>query len=368
MREGIVTVAYVLGYRDPDYIRTTSLVAALARCDGIRTLVARNTSKGPWRYVQALSRLLRIRRDNHPDIYVLGFRGHELFWPIRLLSQGRPIVFDALMSPSDAMLGENKLGFIGRILAPLFHHLERHILRRADLVLTDTSLHAAFLARTFGIDVNKIIHVPVGAVEDAGPAPTSVNEDETFKVLFYGSFLKLHGIDTILLAAAKLKDFPIRFDFIGGRGKTVRKFHSRCRELGLTQVTHRVWVPLNDLLQTEIPTTDLCLGGPFGGTPQAQRVVTGKTTQALALGKATVIGNISAEQGFIDKSNCLLVEQLDPASLAGAIRWAYEHREALPDIGQQGKLLYSQRYSIEQIAKGMQKAIAVAVAREGASR
>ncbi len=69
----------------------------------------------------------------------------------------------------------------------------------------------------------------------------------------------------------------------------------------------RGWVPFEDLLQHELPTADLCRWPFSGNTPQAQRVITGKTSQALAQAVPTVVGETTAMQGFIHQQNCLLV-------------------------------------------------------------
>ncbi|MGH8281749.1 MAG: glycosyltransferase, partial [Gammaproteobacteria bacterium] len=192
----MVRVGYILCYRDPYYIRSVSLIRALRDCPDVQVLVARNASKGLWRYVETWRALRYIHSTEPPDIYILGFRGHEIFWPVRLMIGGIPLVFDGLMSPYAALKEENKAGWIGKVLAPLVFWFERHLVKRADLVLTDTHLHASRYVQTFGLAEAKLLVVPVGAIEHA-----TVGEDditmaaEPFSVLFYGSFLPLHGVD-----------------------------------------------------------------------------------------------------------------------------------------------------------------------------
>lgn len=235
-------------------------------------------------------------------------------------------------------------------LAKLIYPFERRMLRRADLVLTDTQLHAEFYARTFSLPLEHFCAVPVGAIEPEAAGDTSTKEESgAFSVLFYGSFLPLHGIDIVVRASARLADLPIRFDFVGGSEIQGRQLRQRCLALGVDNFTHRRWVPFNQLLENDIPNADLCLGGPFGGTPQARRVVTGKTSQTLALGKATVIGRIDEDYGFVNRVNCLLVEQADAVELADAIRWAYDNRTRLREIGANGRALYADRLSIRAI-------------------
>jgi glycosyltransferase involved in cell wall biosynthesis len=352
------SVCYVLAYRAPDYIRTISLLKALKACPGVRVIPARNSRPGLLRYVEALGALLRIRWDETPDAYLLGFRGHEIFWLVRWITRGKPLIFDALMSPYAAMKEEGKGGMFGKLIAPAVRRLERRVLSRADAVLTDTQLHADYFVKTFGISPTKVVNVPVGAVETfPSRGAATQTSDGLFNVLFYGSFLALHGIDVIVDAAAQLKDLPIRFDFIGGRKAQEQHFRRACARLGVLRYTYRRWVPFDRLVAEAIPCASVCLGGPFGGTPQALRVITGKTAQCLALGKATVIGKIDEDYGFVDRVNCLLVEQNNSNSLAAALRWAYENRATLCEIGMRGQLLYNQRLSIEVIVSRMSKVL-----------
>jgi glycosyltransferase involved in cell wall biosynthesis len=240
------------------------------------------------------------------------------------------------------------------LLAPVLRHLERNILHRADLVLTDTAQHASFYEAQFGLPKEKILAIPVGAVETRTSSSATVEieaAEKSFGVLFYGSMLPLHGIDIVVSAAAQLSDLPIRFDFVGGNAQQARRLHDLCATYGVTRYTHRFWVPLDELIAIDIPRTDLCLGGPFGGTPQARRVITGKTSQCLALGKATIIGAIDEDTGFLDKHNCLLVPQADATALATALRWSFAHRDLLPGIGQCGQALYHERLAVHSIAQ-----------------
>lgn len=354
----MLCVGYILSYRDPNYIRSHSLLQALGGFADVRVVIARNTSKGLWRYVETLRALRRMRAMNAPDVYLLGFRGHEIFWPVRWMTRGAPLVFDAFISPSAVLREENKAGPVGRLLAPLVHRIERRTLQRADLVLTDTRLQAEYFIQRFALPVAKVHALPVGAIEvDGICAQDAAAASEVFSVLFYGSFLPLHGVAVIVAAAARLADLPIRFDFVGGDTRQANQLRRRCAQSNLTRYTHRRWVPFEQLLQTEIPRASLCLGGPFGGTPQARRVVTGKTSQCLALGKATVIGRINEDYGFADRVNCLLVEQADAEALAAAIRWAYENRTQLPAIGARGRCLYGESLSISVVSARLRPVI-----------
>lgn len=348
-------VCHVQSYRAPDYIRGTSICAALARMPGVELVTATNRSPGPGRYLETIRRLVRVKKSVDPDVFILGFRGHEIAWLVRWLTKGKPLILDAMMSPYAALREERKLGLPGRLLAPLWGGYERSILHAADAVLTDTELHARYYRDEFGLATDRILALPVGAVElpdlpSKDPPVSPQPPGSSFRVLFYGSFLPLHGIDVILDAVASLADLPIELQFVGGTPRQAKRLVTACATRGITRYQHHAWIPFDRLLHDEIQRADLCLGGPFGGTPQAQRVVTGKTSQCLAAGKATVIGRIEEDHGFVDRFNCLLVRQNDAVALAAAIRWSHANRACLHEIGQRGQALYAERLSVRVIA------------------
>lgn len=351
----------MLAYRAPNYIRTRSILAALRQIPEFEIYPAINMSTGLTRYFQTYHQARAIKSRTSPDIYLLGFRGHEFYWPLRRMVGAKPIIVDAMMSPYASLLQERKLGPFGALAAKPWGFIERSILRNADLVLTDTAQHARFYEHEFGLPPAKVLPIPVGAEEPSGAVTVEkdrvISSESPMTVLFYGSFLPLHGVSVILEAAAAVRDLPIRFDFIGGTTKQTSKLHEACSRLGITRYTHKQWLPFEQLINVTIPGADLCLGGPFGNTSQARRVITGKTSQSLALGKPTVIGWIDEDTGFEDRRNCLLVPQGNGKALAETLRWAFDQRQFLPQIGQRGKALYSETLSVDVIRQRLQKAI-----------
>ena len=343
-------------------MRTRNLRAALGRIENIVVFDATNKRRGWLRYFETITKTLKIRLRHNPDVYVLGFRGHDIFWFIRLIAIGKRLVFDEFMSPSDALLSEKKAGAAGRILGYLTLPFEWMCLRFSGRCLTDTWLHKEFIGTRFGIPRERIEVVYVGAVlgEDSPEQQTdsdSATSNKPLSVLFYGTFLPLHGMDVVLRACKLLEERPIAFRIIGGRGKPLARFLALFDELKPGNVTHDLWVDFEDLQSTLIPNADLCLGGPFGGTPQARRVITGKTFQFLAQSKPTVIGRVDEPVNFVDRENCLLVDQASPEGLAEAFEWALANRERLLEIGKNGNRLFRDQFSIDALATQLEPAL-----------
>lgn len=346
-------ICYILSYRFPDYPRSTSLINAMRRMRGTVVFEAVNSSRGWRRYFETLARLIHCRLKERPAYYILGFRGYEIFWIVRFLTAGRVLIIDHMMSPYDSLLNERKTLRKGSLLEAFIYRYERGILRFSDHVLTDTESHRRYFADLFSIPPEKIATVPVGT-DEALFRPrlkAGYDGDSRFHVFFYGSFQPLHGIPVILEAARLLCGKPVHFTVAGGKGPGADP--SRDSRSSLPNVTRLDWVPYGELPDM-IARVDLCLGGPFGNTKQAQRVITGKTFQFLAMGKPVVIGKIIDNTGFEDKYNCLLVSQGDGKELARVILWCLENRDRLGDIGRNGRLLYDRLFSTECITRQLQ--------------
>lgn len=351
-----IKVCYILSYRCPNYVRTKTLTEALKRIDNVAFFEAVNTTKGIFRYIQTLSRLLAIRMTKKPDFYILGFRGYEIFWIVRILTFGIPLIFDHMMSPYDSLLNEKRIFKNGGFVEKLIYLYEKSILKYSDVILTDTVIHGEFFAELFKEQREKIHAIHVGANEDLFknlPSGKKAQKKEFFDVFFYGTFLPLHGIDIILKAASIVKDRSIRFTLIGGKKKDSQDFYETKKRLKLKNIIHKEWVDYEQL-PSIISKSDLCLGGPFGNTGQASRVISGKTFQFLAMGKPTIVGKIKHDYGFRDKENCLLVSQENEKELADAILWCFENQKKLGEIGQKGLELYRNKFSIDCIKQSLQ--------------
>lgn len=343
----MIKVCYVLAYNPPNYVRTETLLASLRALPDVELCTAINSTTGVMRYIQTLWRLMIVRIRYRPDMYMLGFRGYEVYWPVRFLTLGKPLVFDEFINPYLWFVEEHKKLSPDSIYAKLLKQYSRAMLVTSTRVLTDTKLSADYSRATMNIPIEKFSPIYVGTNEEMFDAlPKKKQENTQLRIFFYGNFLPLHGIDIILAAANELREESVKFTIIGGakRRQDMEKFTESIAEMKLKNIDHKPWVPYEQL-PGYIADADLCLGGPFGGTPQANLVITGKTYQFLRMGKCTVIGRVDEEVGFRDKENCILVEQNSVDSLVRAVRWALKHRKSLDIIGAHGRKLYEKKFS-----------------------
>lgn len=268
--------------------------------------------------------VLRYMQLPRHDAVVVGYLGHLdvlILWPFARL-RGVPVVWDAFLSLYDTVVEDRKL--IGRShpLAYFLKGWESLACRAADLVMLDTQAHADFFSQAFKVPRTKLAAVFVGTEPEIfSPrsqqmAERSTNDDLT--VLFYGQFIPLHGVETILRAAQLLKGEPVRWILIG-QGQVEPQIRSMLDSHPLPKLRWIPWVSYPQLPEW-IGRADVCLG-IFGASAKAGRVIPNKVFQILAAGKPVITRDSPAIRELLapDAPGVYLVPPEDPAALAEAI-------------------------------------------------
>ncbi len=257
------------------------------------------------------------------DVILLAEFGQSLaplaWWLARRFR--KRLVVDAFTPFYDSAVGDRGVARPRSLSALRYRLIDWLSLKLADLVLTDTDQHADYFAETYRVRRGKFAPIPVGASRewfDAASAATPAFAGDGLLVQFYGSYIPLHGVETILHAAARLRDRPdLRFELIG-RGQTYPAMRSLADRLGLPNVDFCDPVPSGDL-PARVARADISLG-IFGTTGKAGRVVPNKVYQTLALGRAVVSASTPALlDAFTPGEHLLAVPPGNDAALADAI-------------------------------------------------
>jgi glycosyltransferase involved in cell wall biosynthesis len=343
-------VAIITCYRDPDYIRAQTLRTAVSAQPDTEAIIIKNKHTGWLRYPEVVIRLIIARLRHKPDVYLLTFRGYEILPFVLLVAWRQPVIFDEFINLIEWVVYEHQKisesSRPGKLLAVYY----RYLLNKCRYILTDTPEHAAYSSNLSEIDPTRYRAIPVSTNEQLfKPAKRqpSKKSNQAFQVLYYGNMLPLHGLQYVLEAAIRLKDQPLEFLLVGGKAETGQAIAQA--QSGGAHIAHEAWIKFENLPQY-IAAADLCLGGPFGDTTQAQFVITGKTFQFLASAVPTVVGRNQATASFKDKKNCLLVPLGDAAGLAKALSWARTHHKDLLSIGKSGRKLYEHEFSQAVVA------------------
>lgn len=275
--------------------------------------------------VLAYPRLLwRLARAPKPDLVLVGYPGVlDVLLAAPILRLRRiPLVWDVFISLFDTVVEDRALVRKGSFAARFLYRIERRALLCTRLNFLDTATHARRIENLFGLSPRSVGHVWVGAeverFRSESHMQASLHRDARMHVLFYGQFIPLHGISTIIEAARLLKDAPISW-IIVGRGQEAARIRANLDASPLPSVKWVEWVPY-DQLSGWISRADLCLG-IFGASAKASSVIPNKVFQVLAAGCPIVTRASPAIKEIVadNPPSVYLVPPEDPHALAHAV-------------------------------------------------
>ncbi|RLC08748.1 MAG: hypothetical protein DRI57_23435 [Deltaproteobacteria bacterium] len=299
----------------------------------------------PIRWLYLSVKYLFVRSS---EIIYVPYSPHVDAWLACLLTRlgRRRIIIDAFMGLYDTIVRDRRLVREGCFLARLIWMYEKYLLRSVDLVLVDTREHAVMLQQEFDLPKQRVVHIPVGIDEMLWQPTEYPSERNVFNVVFWTTFIPLHGVEVVAEAAKILENESqnIRFLIIGN-GQLGDRFGELLKTLkpGNLMWTDR-FLPLEEI-QKYVEKAHCCLG-VFGKQLKTQRVIPYKVSQTTASARPLITARTDAtEQIFSDTVNALLVTPGDPEALAYAIKRLADDREMAVSIGRNGREVYESRLS-----------------------
>jgi glycosyltransferase involved in cell wall biosynthesis len=295
-----------------------------------------------WRAAVAYGRLvIRSFVTPKPDAVMMLYPGHLDVLVLAPIWRARrvPVVFDPLISLRDTIVVDRKMHDASSMVGRVSLLIDRWSFRLSDRVLADTPQVADHYTELTGLDRRRLAVLWPGANEAVFGPPASGPGDPD-RVLFYGSFIALHGIETIVRAAGLLEGSGITVRIIGnGQEREAVEEIVRREQIGNVELVGTV--PLEDL-PDEIRAAGICLG-IFGTSAKADRVVPFKVFEYLAMGRPVVTGDTSAVRAALD-GVVATVPPGDPEALAAAIRALRDDPEARGALARAGHARYRARY------------------------
>lgn len=283
--------------RELNYTRNQVLLNALKKIATIDVIgVEGNPGSIVRRSLKETFQALPYLLFKHYDLIFVGFYGHALMFPVGLLARA-PILFDAFISTYDTLIEDRQIARKTSLTAHFAWWVDKISCSMADRVLLDTQQHIHYFVDTFNLPETKFKVVPVGCDETIFFPRTIDPPNQIPQVLFYCTFLPLHGVDVVIRSAAMLQPNGIQFQIIGN-GREFNKMHRLATELKAENITFLPPLPLPQLAEA-ISRADICLGGHFGNSQKAARVIAGKTYQCLAMGKPVVVGDNPANRELL---------------------------------------------------------------------
>lgn len=317
-----------------------------------------------WRFLKKLVRVYTqlVRRElalPEYDVMLVGYPGQFDLYLARLLSWRRriPLAFNVLMSLYLIVL-ERQLDKQSPFTSRLIYWAEKGACLLSDLIILDTSAYVDFFCETYGLSADEFRLVPLGADDRVYyPIPTRTSSNGEFKVVYYGTYVPLHGVEHIVAAAGLLRDHPdIHFDMIGS-GQLKTKAETMAEELELVNITFIDWVEKQALLD-HVADAEICLG-VFGTTPQSLCTVQNKIWEGLAMAKPVVTGDAPmVREVMIPGQHLLVCERADPEALAEAILKLYDNPELRQHLAQNGYRLILEKYTVKETGKRVKNCLA----------
>lgn len=287
------------------------------------------------RWLLAYPRMIwRFVRAHRPDLVLVGYPGIVdvlLLYPFARL-RGVPIAWDVFMSIHDTVCADRRLLKRDGLAARALWRLERTAINCVDLPFMDTRAHARRVEQLFELAAGRCDWVWVGVeVEHFSGGCPGKRPDSRMQVLFYGQFIGLHGIDTIVRAAGILRDEPIDWTLVG-RGQEAARIKAMLVEHPLPNLRWLDWVEYHQLQQL-LAQSDLCLG-IFGTSGKAASVIPNKVFQIVAAGRPLLTRDCAAIRELLAPAEpcTYLVAPGDAGVLADAVS---RHRRHLQDAPRQ---------------------------------
>lgn len=319
---------------------------------GFTVSLCRTEVPGFWPKIHDLLAQWKQMKSSVDVLYVV-FPGHYLM-PIAwwLAKRKRiPLVLDVFISLYETEVEDRAHFSPWHPKAALLWLFDWLACTLAEKVLIDTPEHRDYFVQRYRIAERKFLVVPVGCRTDLFQPISVARTPGPFRVRFHGSFIPLHGIETILRAAKELEGQDIAFECVG-KGQTLPAMRALSSELELKNVRFLDPIPLR-AIPAFIAGADVCLG-IFSPNPKAKRVVPTKAFEILAVGKPLITARTPAsERVFRNRENALLVTSGDPHSLANAIRSLIANPSLAFSIAENGHRLFLQKFQPRTIVESL---------------
>ena len=260
--------------------------------------------------VYAAESKLLIPRQREFDVVIVGYPGHFDVPQARRVAGGRPLVFDAVLSLEDELVGVRRRFRARSTAATVLRAVDLRALRLPDLVVCGTDTESAYLQ---SLGAKNVASVLVGTDEEL--YRHSWSPTYPFTAVHFASGLPGDGSADVVRIAASLHDVPVQIVAPG-----------------------------------EIATGDLGIAvahaGIALGSFRESRAIPPVVFDALATGTPVVTADTAAARELLrDGESALLVPPADPEALAAAIRRLGEGEELRAQLGRNGRAVFVERAS-----------------------
>ena len=184
------------------------------------------------------------------------------------------------------------------VIYKFFHHVSKRIYRQMDKILITSRMFSEYLSNEFGVEKDRIEYLPQYAEGIFEQIPAR-DEDGVLNFMFAGNIGAVQSVETVIRAAKKLKDKPVKFHIVGG-GTDLNGL-KRVAE-GLENVVFYGRRPLEEMPDFYSKADAMLV--TLAADPVLSLTLPGKVQSYMAVGKP-IIGAIDGEtKAVIEAAQC----------------------------------------------------------------
>lgn len=298
------------------------------------TLTGVEQLRAAWRWLAAMPRLVRgyLAAPPHAAVLVpyLGLVDLFVLLPFAR-ARGVPIVWQVFISPYDTAVNDRRMLSKWNPLAWALYAAEWIAVRAVDRSFIDTPAHARRFEALLGVAPGTVGAVPLGT--DPRRFPPRAGRPtlhSPLRVLFYGQYIPLHGLETIVRAARLVEEagVPVQWELVGA-GQEEARITALIASLGVRSVRQAGWVAPGEL-PARIHAADVGLG-VFGTSGKALTVIPNKAYEIAATQTPLISGDSPAMRDFAPGHPWVFrTAPGDPRALADRVI-AIARQDAWPD-------------------------------------
>ena len=242
-----------------------------------------------------------------------------------------------------------------KFLIQIFATLEKFAYRTATKISVIADGFVDNL-RSKGVAANKIVQIPnwvdVNFIrplpKENNPFRAAHNLDGKFVVLYSGNIALTQGLETVVKAAATLRDVPDIAFVIVGEAKGLQRLQQECQDIGADNVLLLPFQPREKL-------PEMLAAADVGLVVQKKNVISfnmpSKIQVLLASGRALVASvpdNGTAARAIKQSGGGVVVTPEDSQALAAAVLDLYQHPEKVKTLGYNSRQFAIEQYSFDQ--------------------
>jgi len=172
---------------------------------------------------------------------------------------------------------------------------------------------------------------------------------QKFIVMYIGTLGMAHGLETVLLAAERLRAYKDIAFLILGEGAEREQLLKKSQELRLSNVLFLRKQP-HETVPAYLAATDVCLA-PLRKREVFKTAIPSKMFEAMAAGKPVILGvEGEAKDILLDAKAGIPVPPEDPKAIAETVLLLHKNPTLSHQMGQSGRRVVCNKYSRQQQA------------------